>query len=512
MDLKEYKASNGDILLYCGNPKMDILDELAMGPGDLWHSSLDQGFKDVFPELVYQIAVFWWFLNDFPHLDRAVNWRINPEQFVVRKEVWELFGGFPRDYRSETMPALDLGFRMLRYGGAIPLYIKGLYPSSNNLVAIPAFDRYIFFKKNFKREHAYNMLLKEGLKNPFRELKAYLQAQRASSRANSFPLVPPRELKDIKGQPEISVVIPTMFRQEYTLRLLQDYEKQEYPVKEVIIIDATPKEERKKNIYNKYNFSYNLIVRWQKSKGSCRARNEAIEMCTGDYIIFADDDTRIPSDFTKNHIKLLQTYNVEASNGLDIMAKKHTEGLEELKKALKGLGQSRWKVGAAQTFSNANSCVKKDWVKRLGGNDVNFDGGYGEDSDFGFSLLEKGAMVIFNPFSANLHLKPPSGGYRYWGIQGKILGKRRKKQAWELDRPVRYIRPVPSPTILYGIIKHFNTNQIKEYRSKYFFLYLFKNPKRSFFLRLFKMPYKMLQFKRAMLYARNLNDRGVRFD
>jgi hypothetical protein len=37
-------------------------------------------------------------------------------------------------------------------------------------------------------------------------------------------------------------------------------------------------------------------------------------------------------------------------------------------------------------FSNANSCVKER--QSIVGNDINFDGGYGEDSDFGMSLSQ----------------------------------------------------------------------------------------------------------------------------
>ena len=78
-------------------------------------------------------------------------------------------------------------------------------------------------------------------------------------------------------------------------------------------------------------------------------------------------------------------------------------------------------------FSNANSCVKRTHVDQLKGNDINFDGGYGEDTDFGISLIKTGIPVLFNPFSANLHLKPPAGGYRFWGNQAKKLGKKRKQ-------------------------------------------------------------------------------------
>src|SRR5690606_18267766 len=138
---------------------------------------------------------------------------------------------------------------------------------------------------------------------------------------------------------------------------------------------------------------------------------------------------------------------------------------------------------------------RKDWVEKLIGNDVNFDGGYGEDSDFGFSLFQSGGIVLFNPFSVNLHLKPPAGGYRHWGSESKKLGKKRKKQAWELDHPVKYIKPKPSPTIVYGIMKRFSNAEVKEYRSKYFFLYLFKGSKGGFLLRLLKLPYRVIQFQ-----------------
>lgn len=508
---KEYTTSTGEILCYVGEPDLKRLDSLSEGPGDLWHSSLDQGYQDVFPELKYQIAVFWWFLNDMPSLERSINWRINPGAFVIRKKVWEVFNGFQKEYESEAMKALDFGFRLLRYGGGVPMFVKGLFTGGHQDFSIPSKDRYLFFLKNFNKEHAYNMLMKEGIKNPLRELRSYRNARDIFAK-NVTPVVPLRILEPINGNPKISVIIPTMFRQKYTLQLLEDYDRQEYPVTEVIVVDATPEEARDEELYRSKNFSFDLKVKWQTSKGSCRARNEAIKMCSGDYIIFGDDDTRILPDFVKNHIRFLQTYKADACNGLDIRAEHYDQGLDDLRRLLENMGESRWKAGAAQTFSNANSCVKKEWVDALIGNDINFDGGYGEDSDFGFSLLKQGAIVLSNPFSANLHLKPPAGGYRHWGIQSAILGKKRKKQAWELDEPVKLVRPVPSPTVVYGILKHFKPDQVREYRSKYFLLYLFKRSKRGFVIRLMKLPFKILQFNRSMHYAKKLLSRGTRYE
>lgn len=58
MKLKEYKTNSDEIILYNGNPDFEKLEVLARGVGDIWHSSFEQGYKNAFPELVYQTATF----------------------------------------------------------------------------------------------------------------------------------------------------------------------------------------------------------------------------------------------------------------------------------------------------------------------------------------------------------------------------------------------------------------------------------------------------------------------
>jgi hypothetical protein len=162
-------------------------------------------------------------------------------------------------------------------------------------------------------------------------------------------------------------------------------------------------------------------------------------------------------------------------------------------------------------FSNANSCVRRDVVLELVGNDVNFDGGYGEDADFGLSILKLGYVLLHNPFSPNLHLKPPEGGYRWWGTEAKKKGKQRKAQPWELDTPVKNVVPVPSPTVTYGILKHFTKEQVREWRVKHFFIFLFKNNPKKLPIRLLQLPYKQLQFSKSIQYAKSLINLGFRY-
>lgn len=511
ISLKEYKTVSGEIILYTGNPNFEQLEDLSKGAGDVWHNSFEQGYKDAFPELVYQTAVFFWYLNDFDGLDQCVSWRINPNAFAVRKLVWERTEGFDKDYENIQMQALDFGFRCNRFLGVVPLYVKNLFSNADNeKIKVSRRDRHVFFRKNYKLSHAIYMIYRLGFwKIP--EWICLFKIKNRFTKKENNNLIPLRKLQDVSGMPSVSYIIPTMLRQTYTLQLLNDLSNQNYKPSQVIVVDATPYEERDENTYQNRSYPFDLKVIWQQSKGSCRARNEAIVLSTGEYIIFGDDDIRIPENFIENHIRFLQTYNVGACNGLDIRADHHEQNLDDLKLKLKQMKPSQFIGGCSQMFSNANSCVKRELVNKLVGNDVNFDGGYGEDSDFGMSLSKIGVIVLANPFAVNLHLKPPSGGYRFWGTQAKIIGKKRKVQPWELDTPVKNIKPVPSPTIMYGILKHYTPKQLIEYKHKHFTYYLFNGPKFSFLYRILRLPYKNIQFKRSVFYAQKLRNLGVKY-
>ena len=510
MTLQEYKTATGEIILYSGNPNTVRLEELASGYGDIWHSSFEQGYKNAFMDLMHQCSVLFWYINDFENLDQCVSWRINPNQFAIRKSVWETLNGFDSDYQSLQMQAFDFGYNALRTQGAIPLYIKGLFEiNEKEKIEISAKDRYSFYIKNFKADHALFMLYRKGFWK-FSEWNAFLYAKNNFKQQFNKPLFPPRKLNEIEGYPTASYIIPTMLRQDFTLRLLDDLSKQTYPPTQVVVVDATPENVRDESLYDPKDYSFELTVIWQQSKGSCRARNEAIAVCNGEYIVFGDDDIRIQSNFIENHIRFLQTYNAGGCNGLDIMATNPDQDLNDLKTRLDAIENRRWFAGSTQMFSNANSCVKKIHVDQLVGNDINYDGGYGEDGDFGISLVKLGIPVLHNPFSANLHLKPLSGGYRLWGSQARIMGKKRKTQPWELDTPVKWIRPVPSPTLMYQFHKQFTPQQITEYRHRYFFTFLWKGPKISFLWRLLQVPYKKLQFNKSIFYAKKLIALGVR--
>lgn len=508
IELQQYTNSKGEIICYNGNPDLQMLEGLSHGYGDIWHSSADQGYKNAFAEVINQTPTFW-YINDLEGLDSYVNWRINPNQFAIRKSVWETLGPFEKAYSSTQMAALDYGYNALCYSGVIPLYVKGLFAPVPEKISIPLSDKYGFFIRNFKKAHAHYMLYRTGFWNPKHWL-ALSKAKKQFRLKDGDILFPPRGLQPIKGNPTVSYIIPTMLRQDFTLNLLGDLAHQSYLPSQVIVVDATPRDKRDESLYNPADYPFEVIFKWQQTKGSCRARNEAIDLCTGDYIVFGDDDVRLPPEFIANHIRLLQTYGAAACNGLDVRADHEQQNLDDLKTKLDKMDTTRWKVGVTNNFSNANSCVRRDYVNQLVGNDVNYDGGYGEDSDFGISLHKLGIAVLHNPFSANLHLKPPAGGYRFWGSQAKVTGKKRKVQPWELDTPVKNTVPVPSPTVTYQLLKHYNAAQLAEYKHKYMVQHLFGRPLVLFPLRLLLLPRKIIKFNRSVFYAKKLMALGKR--
>ncbi|MBI5629274.1 MAG: glycosyltransferase [Elusimicrobia bacterium] len=519
----------GTELLAVGNPDAALLGGLSEGPGDLWHSGLQRGAGGLLGELRYWSPVYWFYLNDVDPVVRGVSWRLDPGGFVVRASAWRALGGADPGYASDAARALDLGFRLLRRGG-VPLHVPGLFgahPRTKEKNEIPREDLYLFFIRHFKRQYRMWVLARESARRRA-PLSQWRALRRAEARARAVPALydrdlPARPLRPLpESRPSVSVIIPTLSRPRCMANLLSDYTRQTFLPGQIVVMDATPELEREAGLYELFKAKLPLVVLWQKSLGSCRARNEAIAACTGDVIVFGDDDIRIPPDFVENHVRLLETYKADGAVGLDIRADHPEQGLEDLARKLSDPALRRGAAGAAATFNNANSCVRREWVLRCAGNDVNFDGGYGEDQDFGHCLVEKGAVLLRNPRSADLHLKPAAGGFRWWQGQLELKGKARRRQPWELERQVGWISPRPSPTIMYGFLKHYTHEQLREW----LYIYLarswwpsYAKPGESFAVRclmlvprLLATPWVLLRIRESMRFAQALKARGPRYE
>src|SRR5207253_3201621 len=156
----------------------------------------------------------------------------------------ECLDGFDRAYCSEAAKGLDFGFRLLQLGG-VPLHVPGLFPAvaPETKMALPRIDIYLFFVRHFKRDYRRYLFFREAIRSkaPVSEWRALREAEK---RAAAIPPpgsrpIPLRPLAPISDPiPRVSVILPTMGRQEYAADLLKDLAQQTLPPSEVFVIDA----------------------------------------------------------------------------------------------------------------------------------------------------------------------------------------------------------------------------------------------------------------------------------
>ena len=100
---------------------------------------------------------------------------------------------------------------------------------------------------------------------------------------------------------------------------------------------------------------------------------------------------------------------------------------------------------------------------------MRFENGFGEDTDFGMQLRNKGYDILYLPQPEILHLKAPVGGFRT-----------RPVLEWQNDE----VQPKPSPTVMLFRLLHYTEQQLLGYKTtlciKFYTIQSDKNPIRYY--------------------------------
>lgn len=110
--------------------------------------------------------------------------------------------------------------------------------------------------------------------------------------------------------PRVTVIIPTYKRTvEFLSRSVQSVINQTYPNVEIIVIDDSPSDYKLRNSIKKYmdtvvddNIKY---LQNEKNMGGSLARNRGIELATGEYISFLDDDDEYMPEKIEKQVKFM---------------------------------------------------------------------------------------------------------------------------------------------------------------------------------------------------------------
>ena len=253
----------------------------------------------------------------------------------------------------------------------------------------------------------------------------------------------------------IDVIIPTLGRREYLLQVLKDLKSQILLPKQVIIVEQNPEPGSKSALpeLKKTNWPFEIVHHFTHQTGACNARNIALEKVDADWVFFADDDIRIPSDLLQQSLEELNRLGADC---LNINCKQ--EGEDSVFHKIKQWG----------SFGSGTSIVNADFCEKIRFDEI-FEYGFGEDQDYGMQLRSAGCDIIYHPNLEILHLKGSRGGFREISLP-----------PWEKEKPK------PSPTLMVYAKKYYSLEQLRGFKTELFLRYYSKQEVRNP-LKYFKM-------------------------
>lgn len=294
-------------------------------------------------------------------------------------------------------------------------------------------DNYRFIRKYFSPVWAVYVLVLRLLllHNPLREIASFI----ATGNVKRFHFHGNGTLYDsyaafesplLKKMPKVSVIIPTLNRYVYLKDAIEDLEKQTYRNFELIVIDQS--EPFRADFYDA--FDLDLRVMHQEEKALWLARNRAIKISKGEYILLFDDDSRVEADWIEQHLKALDYFDADISAGVSIS----TVG----EKVPDNYAYFRW----SDQLDTGNALLKKFIFERIGLFDRQFEKQRMGDGEYGLRAYLSGYKNISHPYAKRLHLKVSSGGLRHMG-------------SWDAFRTKKIFAPRPIPSVLYLYRKYF---------------------------------------------------------
>lgn len=350
-----------------------------------------------------------------------------PEVDALPPSVLNQLAVDPR-YSSKKAQAYDLSWQAVQSGfiGDVPHY--------THFETVSVRDNYHFIRKQFHPVWVFYVLFMRlvTFHNPITEIRAWLH----TSAIKRIALIDPILYSDWLNQesellikmPLVSVVIPTLNRYDYLKDILEDFEKQDYPHFELIIVDQS--EPFQPDFYKA--FDLNIRVIRQDDKALWLARNTAIQAAKGDLIALSEDDVRIQPDWLSRHIQALDYFDAQVSAGVF-----YPEG--------HCIPKDRSFFAVATQFATGNALLYKSVFEQVGLFDRQFEKQRMGDGEFGARVYLAGIRSISNPYASCIDVKAGTGGLREMG-------------SWDAFRPSTFFAPRPIPSVLYYFRKYYGNS------------------------------------------------------
>lgn len=209
---------------------------------------------------------------------------------------------------------------------------------------------------------------------------------------------------------DISIVIPTVNREQILKKVLQALLDQTYPKEkyEIIVVDDGSNDGTPQMIKSLIDLQKNPktheIIRYLRQvegkKGPAAANNLGIRNANGNYILFLNDDVIADARLIEEHIKYHEQYKDIIVQGRVI----NTSSLEDLGKKHAGYsgGYSDLSFGY---FTTWNCSIKIDLLLKAGLFDEDFRNLCWEDVELGYRLRKFGVRQKYNRDAFGYHFR-----------------------------------------------------------------------------------------------------------
>lgn len=426
-----------------GTPDPDVVEQTLNLPGDVWHAGLKRGTSGL-PGIIDFIAPTWMLNHDPAASIDATSWRLSLRACLIRTEVLRQMGGVYPEFKSLDAAALELGHRFVTRG-VLTRHIPQLASQAVSDAPVLDFEDELRFAYYRYGTFWSRWALGRAIITSYVTLST---ARRAGSLVlkQPAPVQPPPfhrynvAIDSPEHSPRVSVLVPTLGRQEYLRKLLAQLRDQTIKPFEIIVVDQTPIEERDTDLESDFS-DLPLRVFYLEQPGQCSSRNLGLQESTGDYILFIDDDDEVWPDLIERHIKNLKRFRAQASCGVADEA-----GAGKLPEAFTYLR-------ASDVFPTNNTLIEKDALRQSGLFDLAFDRGQRADHDLGTRLYLSGALMVLNPEISVFHHHAPAGGLRTHKARTVTYASSRKKLN---------VRHLPSLTEIYLALRYCTPRQVKE--------------------------------------------------
>jgi GT2 family glycosyltransferase len=217
--------------------------------------------------------------------------------------------------------------------------------------------------------------------------------------------------------PQVSVIVPSYRRREQLLKVLDQLVVQTFQPQQVFVVDASPQVEQLTDFQIAGYPQWLIYRRYEGPGNASRQRNEALKNCTGDLVLFLDDDVVFSADLIGKYVAAFQETGADAINGVVLIP---GEQLSQQPKLLNTIpiqypGAANYQAydGMIEThvICSANLAVTRAALAAVGGFDEQLYGTR-DDVDLGLRLAKQGFRVLHHNGPQLLHLMARGSGSR----------------------------------------------------------------------------------------------------